>query len=133
MAEPSGPAGTATEPIADEERAGAAERTAAPPERGTIVDAVTDLVQLLVDYVRQETGDIYREKVVLPTQKVGQVLAFALAAAAIIVLGIVYISVGAMILLAEFVGWPVALFIIGGVLVLVAGGLTYAKTRSLQS
>lgn len=102
------------------------------PPRPSIADAIADLVQLFVDYVRQETGDIMREKVVLPTQKAGQVVAFALAAALTLLLGIGYLSVAAMMLLAHFVGWIAALAIIGAVLVIGAGGLTYAKTRSIQ-
>jgi len=102
------------------------------PHRPSVADAVADFVQMFVDYVRQETGDIMREKVVLPTQKAGQVVAFALAAAMVLFLGIGYLSVAAMMLLAEFVGWIIALTLIGGVLVVGAAGLTYAKTRSIQ-
>jgi len=102
------------------------------PKRPTVADAIADLVQMFVDYVRQETEDIMREKVVLPSQKAGQVIAFALAAALVLFLGIGYLSVSAMMLLAEFVGWIAALAIIGAVLVAGAGGLTYAKMRSMQ-
>lgn len=103
-----------------------------PPERPTVADGIADLVQLFVDYVRQETDDIMREKVVLPSQKAGQVVAFALAAALVLFLGIGYLSVSAMMLLAHYVGWIAALAIIGAVLVAGAGGLTYAKMRSVQ-
>jgi len=101
-------------------------------ERATIADAITDFVQMIVDYVRQETGDVVHDKVVVPTQKAGQVIAFAMAAALVLFLGIGYISVALMMILASYVGWPVALLIIGGVLVAGAGGLSYAKTRSMQ-
>jgi len=104
-----------------------------PPLRGTVADAIADFVQLFVDYVRQETGDVVHDKVVLPTQKAGQVVAFAFAAAFVLFLGIAYISVASMMLLAHFIGWIAALYLIGGVLVLGALGLTYAKTRRLQS
>lgn len=103
-----------------------------PPSRPTVADAIADLVQLLVDYVRQETGDIMHDKVVVPTQKAGQVIAFALAAALVLFLGVGFLAVAAMMLLAGFVGWTAALAIIGALLVLGASGLTYAKTRSLQ-
>lgn len=104
-----------------------------PPVRPSVADAVTELVQMSVDYVRQETGDVVREKVVLPTQKAGMVVAFALGAASVLVLGICFIAVGALMLLASFIGWVSALFAVGGFMVLVAAFLTYLKTRSLQS
>jgi hypothetical protein len=109
--------------------------TAPRPEstrRPGIIDAFTELVQLSVDYVRQETGDVVREKVVLPTQKAGMVVAFALGAATVLVLGISFISVGALMLLASFIGWISALFAVGGTLVLGAAFLTFLKTRSMQ-
>jgi len=104
----------------------------AAPARATIADAITEFVQMIVDYVRQETGDVVHDKVVVPTQKAGQVIAFAMAAALVLFLGIGYISVALMMILAGYVGWPAALLIIGGVLVVGAGGLTYAKMRSIQ-
>lgn len=106
-----------------------------PPQsegRPTLGQAIADLVQMFVDYVRQETGDIVHDKVVLPTQAAGQVVAFALAAAGVLLLGIGYLSVSVMMVLAHFVGWPGALAIIGGILVLGAAGLTAAKMRKVQ-
>jgi hypothetical protein len=100
--------------------------------RSSFADAITDFVQLITDYVRQETGEVVRSKVVLPTQKAGQVVAFALAAAMVLVLGICFISAGLLIVLAGYVGWPAALVIVGAALSLGAAGLSYAKTRSMQ-
>jgi hypothetical protein len=97
-----------------------------------MMDALTDLVRLMVDYVRQEAGDVVRDKVVVPTQRAGQVVAFALAAAGVLVLGIGFISVALLLLLAGLIGWPGALFAVGGVLVSGAGGLTFLKTRSME-
>jgi hypothetical protein len=102
------------------------------PKRATVADAIADFVQMIVDYVRQETGDVVHDKVVVPTQKAGQVIAFAMAAALVLFLGIGYISVALMMILASYAGWPAALLIIGGVLVVGAGGLTYMKMRRLQ-
>lgn len=102
------------------------------PERAGVMDAVADLVRLFVEYVRQETGDVVRDKVVLPTQKAGQVVAFALAAATVLVMGIGFVAVAALLLLAGLLGWPGALLAVGGALILGAGGLTYVKTRSMQ-
>jgi len=103
-----------------------------PPARPTIADAITDFVQLIVDYVRQETGDVVHDKVVVPTQMAGQVIAFAMAAALTLFLGIAFISVALEMVLARYVGWPAALAITGGLLVAGAGALSYAKVRKLQ-
>jgi protein-S-isoprenylcysteine O-methyltransferase Ste14 len=97
-----------------------------------VADAVADLVQMSVDYVRQETGDVVHDKVVVPTQKAGQFVAFALGAASVLVLGICFIAVGALMLLASFIGWVGALLAVGGLMVLIAAFLTYLKTRSMQ-
>lgn len=108
------------------------EPTIEAPERLTIADALADLVRMFVDYVRQETGDLMHDKVVLPTQKAGQVVAFALAAAAVLFLGICYISVALLLLLAAAIGWPWALLLVGAVLVVAAGGFTALKMRSMK-
>ncbi len=103
-----------------------------PPQRPGFTDAVADFVQMTVDYVRQETGDVVHDKVVLPTQKAGTVVAFALAAATTLVLGIMFLAASALILLAQFVGWIAALAIVGGLLIAGAGLFTYLKMRSMQ-
>lgn len=118
--------------MAEEHTSSTDQTPQSPPPRPSIADAITELVQMFVDYVRQETDSIMHEKVVVPTQKAGQVVAFALAAAMVLFLGVAYLSVSAMMLLAHFVGWIAALAIIGAVLVVGAGGLTYAKMRSMQ-
>lgn len=106
--------------------------TANEPSGANVIDAAADLIRLFVQYVRQETGDLVRDKVVMPTQKAGMVVAFALAAALTLFLGVGFVAVGALILLAQWVGWPGALFIVGGVLLIGAGALTAMKMRSLQ-
>lgn len=115
----------------DNDSASGAPSAPEPPGRGTVADAIAELIQMFVDYVRQETDSVVHDKVVVPTQKAGQVVAFALAAAFVLALGIGYISVAAMMLLASYIGWIAALFLVGGVLVLGAVGLTYAKMRKV--
>lgn len=98
----------------------------------SILDALADLIHLFVRYVRQETGDVVHDKIVQPTQKAGQVVAFALAAALVLFVGILFVAIGALVLLAEWLGWPVALFIVGGILLVGAGALTAMKMRRIQ-
>jgi|GEM_PF-5285391 len=133
---PSAPSAQPGEPVGSQEPTGAGsnEAQAGPQPAGkTIADSIADLIQLFVDYVRQETESVVREKVVLPTQQAGQVVAFALAAAMTLFLGIAFVAVGSLMLLAYFVGWIAALYIVGAVLIAGAGGLSYAKVRKLQS
>lgn len=112
----------------------AAPGSAAAPAAGrrSVIDAGADLLQLVVDYLRQEAGDLVREKITLPVQKAGTAVAFALAAATVLVVGLLFLAVSGMMLLAGWVGWTAALAIIGAVFVLGAGGLSYAKVRSMQ-
>jgi hypothetical protein len=104
----------------------------APPESPNLIEAGTELVQTVVTYVRQETEDIVKEKVVLPTQKAGGTVAMAIGVALVVFLGLIFVSAGALIVLAGWIGWPAALFLVGGVLILGAAGIAYARTRSLQ-
>ena len=60
-------------------------------------------------------------------------IAFALAAAALLFLGIGFISVAVLLVLAHYLGWPGALALIGVVLLIGAGVFTYLKVRSIQS
>jgi len=108
-------------------------QTPPPPEGGSLIDAGADFVQSVVTYVRQETGDVVHDKVVLPTQKAGATVALAVGVALVLFMGVLFVSAGALIVLAEWIGWPAALFLVGGVLILVSAGIAYARTRSMQS
>lgn len=103
-----------------------------PDEQPTLLDSATDLLQTAVTYVRQETEGVVREKVVLPTQKAGATVGMAIGVALVLFMGVFFISAGALILLAEYVGWPAALFIVGGVLVAVSAIIGTIRMRSLQ-
>jgi hypothetical protein len=103
-----------------------------PEDERTVIDAAADLLQVVVDWLRQEASAIMREKVVLPLQQLGLTVAAASAAASLLVLGLIFISVGSLLLLAEWLTWPGALYAIGGVLVLGSLIFTYFKTRMIQ-
>ncbi len=103
------------------------------PQNGrTVIDAAADLLQVIVDWLRQEASVFVQEKVILPLQAVGLTLFAASAAASLLVIGMVFISVASMILLAEWITWPGALYLVGGVLVLGSLAFTYFKTRMMQ-
>lgn len=97
-----------------------------------IIDAVADLLQTAVDWLRQEAAAVVREKVVLPIQKLGLTLASASAAAAMLALGLTFLAVAGFLVLADWVGYPGALAIIGGVYVLASVVFLVIKVRSIQ-
>jgi hypothetical protein len=109
-------------------------RTPDGPRTGVegVIDAVADLLQTAVDWLRQEAGSLVREKIVLPVQKLGLTLASASAAGCLLVVGMIFIAVALFLLLAEWVGYPGALLIIGGVYVLLSVVFLAIKARSMQ-
>lgn len=97
-----------------------------------IIDAIADLMQTAVDWLRQEAASIVREKIVLPLQKLGLTLASGMAAAVLLVVGLIFIAVSLYLFLAEAVGHPFALLIIGVVYVLASAVFLFLKVRSMQ-
>jgi hypothetical protein len=102
----------------------------AKPE--SLTEAVADLLQMAVNYLRQETAGVMRDKVVLPGQRLGMMVAFALAASFLLALGLGFVAVALLLLLAQYLTWPGALGAIGGVLLVGAAVLTALKVRSMQ-
>jgi len=97
-----------------------------------VIDAVADLLQTAVDWLRQEAAALVQDKIVAPVQRLGLTLASASAAAALLALGLTFISVALFLLLAQWVGYPGALLIIGGVLVLGSAVFLVIKVRLMQ-
>lgn len=123
------PTDAGAEPAPDEPQA-----PPQPPEQQpeSLVDAIADLLQMFVNWMRAEASDIMRDKVVLPVQQLGLTLASASAAGCLVVIGLHFIFVAILLVLAEWLGWPGALLLVGGVILLGAGGFTYVKMRSIQ-
>jgi type VI protein secretion system component VasF len=124
-------------PPSEEGGGSATEDSQAPPQPPgpqpeTLVDAIADLLQMFVNWMRAEASDIMRDKVVLPVQQLGLTLASASAAGCLVVIGLHFIFVAILLVLAEWLGWPGALLLVGGVILLGAGGFTYVKMRSIQ-
>lgn len=97
-----------------------------------IIDSVADLLQTFVDWLRQEAAAVVREKVVLPIQRLGLTLASASAAGCLLVVGLIFVAVALFLLLAQAVGYPVALLIIGGVYIIGAAVFLFLKVRLMQ-
>jgi hypothetical protein len=99
----------------------------------SLIDAIADLLQMLVNYLRQEASELMRDKFVLPAQKVGAMIAFAFAAAFLLALGLGFIAVALLLLLSKWLTWPGALGLIGVLLVAGAAVATMLKVRSTQT
>lgn len=97
-----------------------------------VIDSVADLLQTSVDWLRQEAAGVVQEKIVAPIQRLGLTLASAAAAASLLVLGLTFIAVALFLLLANWVGYPVALLIIGAGLMLGSIVFLVIKVRSMQ-
>ena len=67
-----------------------------------------------------------------PVQQLGLTLASASAAGCLVVIGLSFIFVALLLVLAEWLGWPGALTLVGGVILIGAGIFTYIKMRSIQ-
>jgi len=102
------------------------------PPRESLVDAIADLLQMFVDWIRAEASDLVRDKLVLPVQQLGLTLASAGAAGCLVVVGLHFIFVALLLILAEWLGWPGALLLVGGLILTGAGVFTYIKMRSIQ-
>lgn len=112
----------------------AGESSATAPKRGVdnIIDAIADLLQTTVDWLRQEAGLLVHDKVVMPVQRVGLTLAAALAAAILLATGLVFVAVAVFLYLAEWLGYPGALLLVGGVYTLAAAVFLVIKVRLMQ-
>ncbi len=104
-----------------------------PEPRGeTLVEAIADLLQMFSGWVRAEAADIMRDKFVLPMQQLGLTLASASVAGCLVVVGLQFIFVAVLLILAQWLGWPGALLLVGGLILAGAGVFTYIKMRSIQ-
>ena len=97
-----------------------------------IIDQLVDLLQTARDWVQQEAEATVRTKIVPPLQRVGITIAAAFAAAALMVIGLIFIAVAAMVYLSQLLGVPLAFLIVGSVYLLGAGVFTYVKVRKMQ-
>ncbi len=95
--------------------------TTAPETDGqprTVIDASVDFVQTSVAYARQEIGAAVRDKAIVPVQDTAIDVAVLLAMALTLFLGIAFIAVGLLMVIAALIGWPATMFVVGGLLVI---------------
>ncbi|HEY3318144.1 MAG TPA: phage holin family protein [Coriobacteriia bacterium] len=125
MAEPSVPNAGGPPPE------GPAPETPPPPARPKLIDAVIDLLETVRDWVRQELGDAVHDKVAVPLQRVGVTIGSAFAAGCLLVVGLIFVAIALLLILAKFLTWPGALGLIGAVFLIGAAIFLYVKSRSM--
>jgi hypothetical protein len=115
------------------------DETPAPEEGGArddflsrILDQLVDLAQTARDWVRQEAEATVKEKIVPPLQKLGLAIASASAAAALLVIGLLFVAVAGIVYLSQLLGVPLAFLIVGALFLIGAGIFTTVKVRSMQ-
>jgi hypothetical protein len=109
-----------TEDPTPEPASGAPEPEPEPAGPRGMVDASLDLVQTVIQYIRQEIGAAVRDKAVVPAQETAIDVAVLIGMALVLATGIVWISVGLYMLLAHFIGWIAATFVVGFTLAIIA-------------
>jgi hypothetical protein len=102
------------------------------PVRPNLIDQVADLLQMASDWVRQEAESFFRNKMLIPLQKVGITVASAQAAGCLLVMGMIFLEVGVIMLMGQWLGYPVTFLIIGGVLLLGSAVFLGIKMRMMQ-
>ena len=116
--------------------AGASGATAPKPPKDDlfahILDAAVDLLETLRDWVRQEAEAAVKEKIVYPLQRLGVTLASAVAAAALLVIGLIFVAVAGVIAMGNWIGYAWTFLIIGAVFLTGSGIFLYVKVRSIQ-
>jgi hypothetical protein len=111
-----------------------------PPDEGEprddfltrILDQLVDLLQTARDWVRQEAEATVKEKIVPPLQRLGLTVASAFAAATLLVIGLIFVAVAAMVYLSQLLGVPLAFLIVGGVYLIGAAIFTIMKVKAMQ-
>jgi hypothetical protein len=101
----------------------------AAAERPRIVEAVIDLLQTTVDWLKQEAETTVREKVALPMQKVGLAIGSGAAAGCLLVFGLMFVAIGLLLLVAQFLGWPATMMLIGAVYIVAAAIFLVIRVR----
>jgi hypothetical protein len=97
-----------------------------------IIDALADLLQTAADWLRNEAASIVRNQVVLPIQRLGLTLASASAAGCLVAFGMMFIAVAVFLLLAQWLTYPGALLLVGGVYVVAGVVFVVIKARLMQ-
>ncbi len=96
-----------------------------------IIDSGADLLVTTRDWIKQETEGIVREQIGQPLQDVGIAVGSLSAAAFLLVLGLIFIAVAALVFLSQLIGVPLAFLLVGLVFLVGAGVFMTIKVRQV--
>lgn len=97
-----------------------------------VLDQLIDLAQTARDWVRQEAESVVRDKIVPPLQKLGITVASAFAAATLLVIGLMFVAVAAIVFLSQLLGVALAFLLIGLAFLVGAAIFTSRKMKAMQ-
>jgi hypothetical protein len=97
-----------------------------------VIDASADFLITGRDYIRQEAEGVMREKIAPPLQEVGVTVASMWAAVTLLVLGLIFVAVAAMIFLSQLVGPALAFLIVGVIYLIGAGIFLFIKVQQVK-
>lgn len=107
-----------------------------PPGRddftARIIEALIDLLETARDWLQQEAEATVKEKIVYPLQRLGITLSAAVAAATLLVIGIIFVAVAGVIALGNWIGYAWTFFLIGAVILAGSAAFLYVRVRSMQ-
>lgn len=104
---------------------------ARPPGR-SLSDAVVELMEAVIDWFDHEVETVVREKIVLPSQKLGLMLVAAVSAGCLAVVGILFLMAGVFMLLGEAIGYAWTLLLLGAVLLVKSAIFLAIRFRNTQ-
>lgn len=112
-----------------------ADAPAAPPEPAeekSLIELITELVDMVNRFIREQAHDTLQKAIIQPLQKLGLTLAFTIVAAMLIAIALIFVAVGCFLLLAGAIGYPWAYLLIAFVYLAVAAALMWLRTRTRQ-
>jgi hypothetical protein len=98
-----------------------------------IIDAGADLLVVSRDWIRQETEGVVREKIGQPLQEVGAAVGAVWAAASLLVVGLLFIAVAALVWLCQLIGVPLAFLVVGLVYLIGSAVFLFLKIRQMRA
>jgi len=102
------------------------------PEEKSLIELITELVDMVNRFVREQAHDALQKAIIQPLQKLGLNLAFTIVAAMLVAIAVIFLAVGCFLLLAGAVGYPYAYLIIATFYLIIAAVLIGLRTRSTQ-
>ncbi len=108
------------------------ERPEASAQEKSLIELITELVDLANRYIREQLRLTLRKSIILPLQGLGLNLAFTIVAAMMIAISVIFLAVGFFLYLATAVGYPLAYLIIGFFYLIIAAVLIGLRVRTVQ-